>query len=75
MGACASCMEPAFAVAAPVRFVRSANGRAVLPRNHARSACYCIHWSSILARFSGGTGAEENIDVPVCNWCVINTLR
>jgi hypothetical protein len=46
MEACALCMEPASAVAAPVRYVRSANGRAAPPRNHARSACCCIHWLS-----------------------------
>jgi hypothetical protein len=75
MGACAWCMEPASAVAARVRFVRSVNGRGAPPANHARSASCCIHWLPGMRRFSGGTGAAESIDVPVWRWSVSNTSR
>ncbi len=42
MEACASCMEPASAVAVPVRCANNVNGRAAPPPSRARSACCCI---------------------------------
>jgi len=64
MAVCASCMEPASAVVVPARFASDANGRAGRRRNHARSACCCIQWSSVLLRSSGRTGAGGIIGGP-----------
>src|SRR5207244_13483520 len=69
MEACVSCMEPAFAVAAPVRCASSANGMAGLPRSRARSACFFIRLSSALRPCCGTIGVGECIGVRAGNWC------
>lgn len=67
-----SCMELASAVVVPVFCGSSASGRAVTPRSHARSACCCIRFVSVLHHFSGKIGPAENIGVPVSRSCGIN---
>jgi hypothetical protein len=70
-----SCMEPAFTVVVPVRCASSVNGKAAPPKSRARSACCCIRSPLVLPRCSGGIGADENTDVPVCNSCGTNVSR
>src|SRR5258708_14897636 len=55
--ACAWCMEPASAVAALAHCASSANGRATLPRNRARSVSSCILWPLVRLLCSGEIGA------------------
>ena len=75
MGACAWCMEPAFAVVVPVHCESLASGMALLQQSRARSVSSSIP-SPLGGRLSSGmTGAGDSIGEPVCNWCVINTSR
>jgi hypothetical protein len=75
MGACASCMEPAFAVVVPVYCASSASGMALPQQSRARSVYSCIPSPSGVSLSSGMTGAGDSIGEPVCSWCVINTSR
>jgi hypothetical protein len=75
MGACVSCMEPAFAIVAPAHCASSVNGTAALPKSHARSACCCILSRWAPHRYFGGTGVAENTGAPVCSSCDTNTSR
>jgi hypothetical protein len=66
MGACAWCMEPAFAVVVPVPCVSNASGMALLTQSRSRL---------VLRRFSGGIGAGESTDAPVSNSCETSGSR
>ena len=60
MEACAWCMPPAFAVAAPALCASSANGR---------GASCSIRLSLGMRRSSGRTGVVESTDAPVSSSC------
>ena len=74
MGPCGWCMQPALAIAAPVRYVNSVSGTGPPPRNRGASALCCIHSASppsstnhrrrvlLPARSSGKTGSVAPID-------------
>ncbi len=65
IAACAWCMPEVTAIVVPARCESLANGMVTPPKSRARSACSCIRSLSEGSRFSGRTGAEESIDVPV----------
>lgn len=67
MESCEWCMQPAFAVAAPVLCASSVNGMAAPPPSRARSVCFCTHCSSGLSPSSGVTGVAGSIGGRVCN--------
>src|SRR5258708_6190584 len=74
MAACAWCMRPASAVATLAHCARSANGRATLPRNRARSVSSCILWPLVrlLCDFERGepeassAGVHPSAASPTC---------
>lgn len=70
-----SSIPPAFATAARVCYVNSANGMATRPKSRARSASSYIHSWSGMDRSSGETGAEECIGAPVCNSFLTSASR
>jgi hypothetical protein len=73
--ACASCMEPASAVAVPVRYAKSVNGVAKPPKNLDRYVCCSIPSGSAQRLCSGVIGVVEPIGAPVCNLCATSVSR
>ena len=76
MGACVWCMEPVFAVAAPVRCANNGEWsgqcyeEAAPGEREARIRCRWLRRHS-----SGEIGAADSTGALVCSWCVINPSR